>query len=272
MQIETLLGKSSVYKNTYDKTLLQPISRNLNRSTLNNLHAMHGFDIWNAYEVSWLNPKGKPEVAIAEFIFDANSPNIIESKSLKLYLNSFNNTKFLQLTDVQKTIQTDLCEYSSSNVLVKIYPLAEAQVRLANKLSGFNLDVLDIDIEKYDLDSSYLKNSSDEIIQEELCSNLLKSNCLVTNQPDWGSVYIKYEGPAICHQGLLRYIISFRDHQEFHEHCADRIFQDIFSICKPNSLTIKTFFTRRGGLDINSTRSSINIKPNEKNKIRLVRQ
>ncbi|STY30852.1 GTP cyclohydrolase [Legionella wadsworthii] len=210
-------------------------------------------------------------VAIAELLYDCSSPNIIESKSLKLYFNSFNNTRINNVETLKDTITKDLQERVGAEVVVKIYPLDAAnQHAVQPSLDGESLDHLDIECSEYLVDPSTL-TASDELVEESLFSNLLKSNCLVTNQPDWGSVQIIYKGKKINREGLLKYIISYRNHNEFHEQCIERIFIDIMNYCKPEKLTVYGRYTRRGGLDINPYRSTEKTSFAGKN-LRLVRQ
>ncbi|HHT00330.1 MAG TPA: NADPH-dependent 7-cyano-7-deazaguanine reductase QueF [Thiomicrospira sp.] len=252
------LGQSTAYCSQYDASLLFPIPRQENRTELNidsTKLPFEGLDIWTAYEVSWLNEKGKPIVAIADFAFPADSLCLIESKSFKLYLNSFNGTKFSSEEDVVATWIADLSKACGSEVSVDLRSL-EFEETLIGKLPGTNLDDLDIEVNHYQVNSNLLSVSGDEVVSETLNSHLLKSNCLVTGQPDWGSVVIRYEGAQIDHKKLLQYIISFREHNEFHEQCVERIFCDIQKVCKPQKLTVYARYVRRGGLDINPYRSN----------------
>lgn len=268
------LGKKSDYSATYDPTRLYPIARAGKREEIGinpkNL-PFFGFDCWNHYEVSWLNTKGKPEVAIAEIIYDCNSPMLIESKSLKLYFNSFNNTKYQDIHQLQNVIEADLSACIDAPVFVKITSLEKIKdSKLHHAFTGKCLDNLDVECSIYLVEPSFLTVSND-VVEETLYSDLLKSNCLVTNQPDWGSVQIIYKGKQINHEGLLKYIISFRNHNEFHEQCIERIFIDIKNYCKPEQLTVYGRYTRRGGLDINPYRSTESIDSSGKN-FRLIRQ
>lgn len=270
------LGKKSAYDFNYNPAKLFPISRQKNRETIgiySNELPFYGFDIWNHYEVSWLNDKGKPEVAIGEIIYSCTTPHIIESKSMKLYFNSFNNTAFKDVVTVQDTIKRDLEEkLNAGPVIVHLKPLTFImEEKLLPYLSGINLDALDIECSAYHTDPSFLITHS-VIVEETLCSNLLKSNCLVTGQPDWCSVQITYKGNKIDHAGLLRYIVSFRNNHEFHEQCIEKIFMHIMQCCSPIELTIYGRSTRRGGLDINSIRSTQPIDAKKIPNIRLCRQ
>ncbi|RUR16674.1 NADPH-dependent 7-cyano-7-deazaguanine reductase QueF [Legionella sp. km535] len=268
------LGKKSDYEAHYNADKLFPISREGKRLEIGinpEQLPFWGFDAWNHYEVSWLNSKGKPVVAVAEIVYDCHSPNIIESKSLKLYFNTFNNTRFDSIADVEHTIINDLSHSLKSDVHVRINQLGNPHTTgLQNAFNGESIDSLDISCSVYSVDPSFL-TVEEELVEEVLYSDLLKSNCLVTYQPDWGSVQIQYKGPKINREGLLRYIVSFRNHNEFHEQCIERIFVDIMAQCAPQELTVYGRYTRRGGLDINPYRSTIKPDLNAKN-IRLVRQ
>lgn len=251
------LGKKTTYISEYQRDLLFPIPRKAKRDEIDVPVRLpfKGVDIWNAYELSWLNAKGKPIVALGEFIFPCESPNIIESKSFKLYLNSFTNTPFDSVETVKKIIQKDLSEFAGSEVQVKILPIESFSGHQLKSFEGICLDNLDISCDHYQINPAYLKTEN-TIVSETVYSNVLKSNCLVTGQPDWGSVQIHYTGHRISHEGLLKYLVSFRNHNEFHEQCVERIFMDIMRECHPQQLTVYACYTRRGGLDINPFRST----------------
>jgi len=257
LKAKSPLGKASDYAMTYSPELLFSMSREPKRLEIgiDDTLPFFGFDIWNAYEVSWLNEKGKPIVAVATFTVPVNSPCIFESKSLKLYLNSCNNTRFKTLDEVTALIANDLSQATQANVRVELQDLQSATRNNVCLLPGKNIDHLDISTNVYEYHPDFLTTDND-IVTEELNSDLLKSNCLVTNQPDWGSVYIQYTGQQIQHKGLLKYIISMRNHNEFHEQCIERIFMDIKQYCKPEALTVYGRYTRRGGIDISPFRSS----------------
>lgn len=268
---ETLLGKPVKYESRYNKDLLQGVPRALNRKLLNiqedNL-PFCGEDLWNLYELSWLNMKGKPIVATAEVRFAVNSVNLIESKSFKLYLNSFNQTHFDCDEQVQQTLTKDLAEVAQGHVRVILRP------RMLNKIAELDavcIDNEDIDITTYQQDQTLLEDAitSDHIVSESLCSHLLKSNCPVTGQPDWASLLISYTGVQIKRAKLLQYLVSFRQHQEFHEQCIERIFSEIKNYCHPERLTVYARYTRRGGLDINPFRCDDETTASN---IRLIRQ
>ncbi|RJG04556.1 NADPH-dependent 7-cyano-7-deazaguanine reductase QueF [Noviherbaspirillum sedimenti] len=253
------LGKPATYRSEYDPSLLFPIARAEKRAELGIAGTLpfFGMDIWNAYEVSWLNARGKPQVAIATFSVPADSPNIIESKSFKLYLNSFNQTRLASPDALVALLRADLSSGFGAPVQVALtLPEAFGELRMG-ELSGLLLDRLDIEVTEYRPDPSLLSARHDEAdVEESLVSHLLKSNCLVTGQPDWGSVQIRYVGAQIDQEGLLRYLIGFREHNEFHEQCVERIFMDILRQCRPQKLSVYARYTRRGGLDINPWRSN----------------
>jgi len=258
MSHELLLGKPVLYPDQYDPSLLHPVPRALNRSHLP-LTALpfHGVDIWNGYELSWLNANGKPVVSLGEFRVPFDSPNLIESKSFKLYLNSFNGSRFADLNHVQAKMQHDLSVAAGAPVTAQLQPASESLLRPQWPGDGICLDEIDLVCDQYDLNPELLALASDPgSVRETLHSQLLKSNCPVTGQPDWATVVIRYHGAAIDHASLLRYIVSFRHHAEFHEHCIERIFCDLWQRCHPVSLTVFARYTRRGGLDINPYRSS----------------
>ena len=274
---EILLDKDVKYKDFYDNSLLFPIKRSLNRNKIITQPELpfNGYDLWNCYELSWLNLKGKPEVRILHFVISANSEYLIESKSIKLYLNSFNNTKFTNEIEVLGLITKDLSSVSGSSVEVSMHTLDYYQKQPLSLFEGTLLDEIDVEIFDYEVNSDLLKidfNSTDNVIEETLYSNLLKSNCLVTNQPDWASVQIKYKGRKINHASLLKYLISYRNHNGFHEDCIEHIFIDILENCNPQELTIYAKYTRRGGVDINPFRTNLNLQNTEIIKIRDIRQ
>ncbi len=270
------LGKKSPYENQYNAEKLFPIPRSIRRDELGLQGKLpfSGYDIWNHYEVSWLNPKGKPIVAIAEIIYSADSSCIIESKSMKLYFNSLNNTIFEDLKTVETTITRDLAtQLNASEIRVTITPIKDFKPQqLHARLEGYLLDDLDVICNHYHTDESTLFTESDHVVEEILCTDLLKSNCLVTNQPDWCSVQIQYKGKKINHEGLLKYIVSFRNDNEFHEQCIEKIFIHLLTHCKPEELTVYGRSTRRGGVDINSFRSTRRVSLESIPNIRLCRQ
>jgi 7-cyano-7-deazaguanine reductase len=267
---QSQLGKPAPYVDRYDASLLFPISRLPKRVELG-LHGavpFFGADLWSAFELSWLTPRGKPQVAIAHITVPCETPNIVESKSFKLYLNSFTNTSFASADEVRMRIRADVSEAvwrgapSQSSVGVRILMPDQFDHELVQELGGLSLDRLDIECTQYTPAPELLAAAFDEQpVEEVLTSNLLKSNCLVTGQPDWGSVQIHYSGPQIDQGGLLRYLVSFRNHNEFHEQCVERIFMDIWTRCNPVKLAVYARYTRRGGLDINPFRTSHPMSP-----------
>ena len=267
------LGKKTEYANQYDPSLLQPVPRSLNRDDLNlgEVLPFLGCDIWTLYELSWLNDKGLPQVAIGEVSIPATSANLIESKSFKLYLNSFNQTRFSCWDDVVKRLHDDLSACAGEAVDVTLRSVDDYTDSLIVTMNGECIDDQDIDIVSYEFDRNLLAGAANgEWVTESLHSHLLKSNCLITNQPDWGSVEIHYTGKQLDREALLRYLVSFREHNEFHEQCVERIFTDITQFCQPQSLTVYARYTRRGGLDINPYRSNISRQPNHNQ--RMARQ
>jgi 7-cyano-7-deazaguanine reductase len=254
------LGKSSEYIATYTPSLLFPIPRaakwaelGLTAQTL----PYKGVDFWNCYELSWLLPSGKPVVAIGEFSIPADSPNIIESKSFKLYLNSLNQTAFADRTQLQETLVKDLSAAAGKPVGVRIRSLSDIEGEGVASLSGVCVDELDVSISSYDRPQpELLRCNESRVVEERVHSHLLKSNCPVTSQPDWGSVVVEYRGAALDHASLLEYIVSFRQHSDFHEQCVERIFLDLQRLLKPEYLTVYARYVRRGGLDINPYRST----------------
>ena len=265
---QSQLGKASRYVDQYDASLLFPIARVGKRAEIGVTERtpFFGADMWTAFELSWLNLRGKPQVALAHFTIPCESTNIIESKSLKLYLNSFNNTRFADFDAVKTRLRADLTEavwhnaapgaaLSSIGVTVLGPDLFDREP--VHELDGLSLDRLDIDCTQYTPAPELLRATPNEQpVSEVLTSNLLKSNCLVTGQPDWASVQISYTGDQIEQGGLLQYLVSFRNHNEFHEQCVERIFMDIWTRCKPIKLAVYARYTRRGGLDINPFRTS----------------
>jgi len=256
---DLLLGKETQYVFTYDNSLIFPIARKGNRDRLNmpvkkvnGELPFFGQDVWTGYELSWLNLKGKPQVAIAEFIIPAESNNIVESKSFKLYLNSFNNTRLENIDQVKTRLQQDLSVGFGAEIVVNLFsvdafPLAKTRL-------GENIDGLDIEVEDFEPNASLLKVSKN-VDAQTLNSHLLKSNCPVTGQPDWATLVVQYKGSEIDKASLLKYIISYRNHDDFHEHCVEQIFCDLSQVGEFDELVVTARYTRRGGLDINPTRS-----------------
>jgi 7-cyano-7-deazaguanine reductase len=267
------LGKASEYIATYTPSLLYPIPRapkwaelGLTADTL----PYQGVDFWNCFELSWLLPSGKPVVAIGEFAIPADSPNIIESKSFKLYLNSLNQSVFATAAELQAVLEKDLSAAAGKAVGVRVRSLADVEAEGVSALPGQCIDELDVAISNYERPQpELLRCDSSRVVEESLHSHLLKSNCPVTGQPDWGTVVVSYKGPALDAASLLAYLVSFRQHADFHEQCVERIFLDLQRLLQPESLTVYARYVRRGGLDINPYRSLAAIKPDNR---RLVRQ
>lgn len=259
------LGKSTAYRDTYDASLLQGVPRSLNRDPLDlkaDALPFHGGDIWTLYELSWLNARGLPQVAVGHVELDYTSVNLVESKSFKLYLNSFNQTRFDSWEAVQRTLERDLSACAQGKVTVALYRIDELEGQPIAHFHGTCIDEQDIEIDNYQFDTAWLENAaSGKVVEETLVSHLLKSNCLITHQPDWGSVQIQYRGAKIDREKLLRYLVSFRNHNEFHEQCVERIFNDILQFCQPETLSVYARYTRRGGLDINPWRSNSDFVP-----------
>ncbi|MFN5349516.1 MAG: NADPH-dependent 7-cyano-7-deazaguanine reductase QueF [Polaromonas sp.] len=256
---QSRLGKAASYADQYDASLLFPMPRATKRQDIGVVDAapFFGADIWTAYELGWLNLRGKPQVALAHITVPCESPNIVESKSFKLYLNSFTNTRFADARDVRERIRADISAATGSGIGIKTIGPELFDREPIHEMDGLNLDRLDVECIHYTPTPELLFAEFDEpAVTQTLTSNLLKSNCLVTGQPDWGSVQIAYSGPAINQEGLLQYLVSYRNHNEFHEQCVERIFMDVWTRCKPIKLSVYARYTRRGGLDINPFRTS----------------
>jgi 7-cyano-7-deazaguanine reductase len=249
------LGREVPYPEHYDPTLLFPVPRAEGRAklALGATLPFTGVDVWNAYELSWLGPKGKPHVALAVITVPCESPAIVESKSFKLYLNSFSQTSLAGADAVREAIARDVSAACGSAVDVLLTPV-DRPVGVT-PMAGESLDALDVEIVDY-VPNPALLSASDRVVEESLVSDLLKSNCPVTGQPDWASVQVRYRGPKIDRAGLLAYIVSFREHSDFHEHCVERMFVDLLARCRPECLSVYARYTRRGGLDINPFRTS----------------
>jgi 7-cyano-7-deazaguanine reductase len=256
---QSQLGKVASYADHYDASLLFPMPRASKRRDIGvgDAAPFFGADMWTAYELGWLNLRGKPQVALAYITVPCESPNIVESKSFKLYLNSFTNTRFADARDVRERIRADISAATGSGIGIKTIGPELFDREPIHEMDGLNLDRLDVECIHYTPTPELLFAEFDEpAVTETLTSNLLKSNCLVTGQPDWGSVQIAYSGPAINQEGLLQYLVSYRNHNEFHEQCVERIFMDVWTRCKPIKLSVYARYTRRGGLDINPFRTS----------------
>ena len=259
------LGKASAYIDQYDASLLFPLPRETKRREIGITGQLPflGADLWTAFELSWLNLRGKPQVALAHFTVPCESTHIVESKSFKLYLNSFNNSRFASVDEVREHLRHDVSAAIwqggpvRATVGVRLLMPHQFDAEPVHELDGLSIDRLDVECTLYQPAPQLLRAALDEKpVQETLVSHLLKSNCLVTGQPDWGSVQIRYSGPQIDQAGLLQYIVSFRNHNEFHEQCVERIYTDIMARCKPAQLSVYARYTRRGGLDISPFRTS----------------
>jgi 7-cyano-7-deazaguanine reductase len=276
---DSLLGKPTPFADQYDASLLFPIARAVQREAIGVSGALpfFGADLWTAFELSWLNPRGKPQVALAHIMVPCESANLVESKSFKLYLGSFSNTRLADADTVRERIRSDINEAVwrggpvQSSVAVRLLLPAMFDREPVHELDGLSLDRLDVECSRYTPAPELLAAAFDEQpVTEVLTSNLLKSNCPVTGQPDWAGVQISYSGPQIEQGGLLQYLVSFRNHSGFHEHCVERIFMDLWTRCRPTQLAVYARYTRRGGLDINPFRTSYPCKlpPN----VRIARQ
>ena len=258
----SVLGKPVCYTTEYDPSLLFLIPRQIKRDEIGLIGDLPfmGADIWNAYEISWLNQRGKPQVAIATFIVPADTPNIIESKSFKLYLNSYNQTRLASHEVLVAQLCADVSAAVGGHVQVRLTLPDDFGALAMGELEGELLDRLDIEVDSYTPNPALLQlNTETEIVTQTYLSHLLKSNCLVTGQPDWATVQIHYVGASINAEGLLRYLIGFRNHNEFHEQCVERIFMDILHYCRPMKLSVYARYTRRGGLDINPWRTNFSV-------------
>lgn len=270
---ENPLGTQVGHPQQYAPEVLYPIPRWASRSLLDidKKVLMYGLDHWQAYELSWLNADKKPQVAIAEFFFNSDSENIIESKSLKLYLNSLNHESYPNVDVLKSLIEKDLSRVSRSEVKVNIYFLADIDEAWSPARAGRSIDSLGVVCNAMEVEPGLLSVDGVDVDDEQLHSDLFRSNCPVTGQPDWASFELRYTGKKINESGLLQYLISYRSHQGYHEECAERIFRDIMLACQPSELRIGMNFLRRGGLDINVYRSTVPVTSDSVNK-RLVRQ
>lgn len=263
------LGKQVNYRYTYSADILEAVPRRISRDQIGLSEPLpfSGVDLWTGYELSWLNNKGKPQIAILQCEVPFDSPNLIESKSFKLYLNGFNQHRIESAEYLRTMLIDDLSACAGKPVKLRLYQPAQFSELQLGELMGDSIDELDIEVDQYELQPDYLFTRENKI-KETLTSNLLKSNCLITDQPDWGSVQIRYEGNQIDHEGLLKYLISFRLHNEFHEQCVERIYTDILNHCRPEKLSVLARYTRRGGLDINPFRSNFEVLGSDKRNAR----
>lgn len=254
MSIE--LGKTADYSGVYNPDLLEPFARSLARDLLDQYPSEYGLDIWTAYELSWLSADGLPRVAIAEFFFDPSSDRIVESKSFKYYLNSFNQTVFESTGKLVDCLKSDLSSASGKPVDVKFYELNDSFP--IERIPGECLDNLPIKVSEYAPNAGLLRIHAESLQVEKEClySHLLKSNCPVTGQPDWATVWFCYSGSKVERASLLEYVVSYRDHQGFHENCVEQMYVDFQQKLRPSYLEVYARYTRRGGLDINPYRCS----------------
>ena len=252
------LGRETDHPHKYAPEVLCPISRQETRAALGLTDELpfNGVDIWNAWELTWLGPGDLPRVATAEIHVPADSPNIVESKSFKLYLNSFAMSSFASETIVAETIARDLSPCVGAPVKVSVLPVSGTEARQSTRLAGTSLDELEVACTDWEVNADLLQADPSCTVAEDLHSHLLRSLCPVTAQPDIGSLQISYRGPRIDHAGLLRYIVSFREHNDFHEACIERMFVDLLERCACEYLTIYARYQRRGGIDINPLRSN----------------
>lgn len=262
---ETLLGAHSEFPQQYDPGILTSIPRSHFRDEYGitgkqGRLPFYGADIWNAYELSWLDGKGKPRVATGRIIFPCEAPNLVESKSLKLYLGSMNQEAFENMEQVTATMAKDLSQAAGDQVEVYLYALDDIRRYMPEFPGGHCLDELDVAVDAYHPAPEHLvQDESGRLVDEVVFTDLFRAICPVTGQPDWATVTTCYRGKQISHEGLLRYLVSFRQHGDFHENCVERVFMDITRRCKPRALTVEANFLRRGGLDINPVRSTVNI-------------
>ena len=252
-----LLGKHTPVVDEYSPQLLYPIPRSEGRNRLGLTAPLPftGVDLWHAYEMSWLDVTGKPVVRVGRFTIPANSLNMVESKSFKLYLNSLNNTRFVDEDKARSVIVGDISAVTGSEVTLELFE-ADALSLVGAELDGVCLDELSISATTEAPGAQLLRVSEAQVQEERVYSHLLRSLCPVTGQPDWATVWIHYRGAALEHRALLQYIVAYRQHQEFHEQCVERMFNDIYTRIVPDFLHIQAFYTRRGGLDINPLRST----------------
>ncbi len=264
------LGQDTAYPSQYEPDVLFAIVRSESRGRWGPGELpFHGTDIWNAWDLTWLGPGGTPVVATAEISIPANSENLIESKSLKLYLGSFAMSRFAGATAVAEVLIADLGDCAGGEVEVRVSDITETDANIVSRLPGICLDDLSVDCDSFEVDAALLKSDPTTLIEEDLHTHLLRSLCPVTAQPDIGSLAIHYRGPRIDPESLLRYVVSYREHNDFHEACIERMFMDILDRCKPEKLSVYARYQRRGGIDINPFRSNFEDTPRN---MRLWRQ
>lgn len=252
------LGQATAHPDQYSPDLLYAIARIDARKALGLASELpfHGTDIWNAWELTWLDNRGLPQVATAEISVSADSANLVESKSLKLYLGSFAMTRFESAADLAAVITRDLTACAGADVYVVIHGPSAPDVAVVARMPGHCIDGLSVSCDAYEVTPDFLSADTSELVAEDLHSDLLRSLCPVTSQPDIGSILISYRGPRIDREGLLRYIVSYRQHQDFHEACVERMFLDIRERCGAEQLSVYARYQRRGGIDINPFRSN----------------
>jgi 7-cyano-7-deazaguanine reductase len=256
------LGRATDYPDRYDPALLFPIERAAQREAIG-LHGalpFGGVDLWTAYEISWLDARGKPEVAIGEFRVPCDSPALVESKSLKLYIGSFAQEPAGTIDDLARRIEVDLSRACGASVAVALASVDRSRAGVLAELPGDSIDAIAIATDAYEPDAAALSAAGPEG-EETLRSALFRSRCPVTGQPDCGDVMLRYRGRRIDRAGLLRYLVSYRRHAAFHENCVERMFVDILQRCAPQALTVYARFMRRGGIDINPFRSNFERDP-----------
>ncbi len=265
------LGRETGYPDKYAPEALYAIPRASSRAALGIAEPMPfaGVDIWNAWDLTWLGSGGRPAVATARIVVPADSPNLIESKSLKLYLGSFSMHRFVSLDAVAETMRTDLSACAETDVTVRVTPLLASEARRVSRLAGTCIDYEFVDCSDDDVNADHLRADKGLLVREDLHTHLLRSLCPVTSQPDIGSLQISYSGPEIDRAGLLQYVVSFRQHEDFHESCVERMFVEILERCEPESLSVYALYQRRGGIDINPFRSNATESPHY---LRLWRQ
>ena len=256
---DSALGQETNYPTQYDPSILFPIARAEGRAALGVSAPdaiSHGVDVWHVFELSWLDASGKPMVGIGRITVPAYSPNLIESKSLKLYFNSLNFKHFAHEAVLMELVIEDLSKAAGTNIQFELLNVDDLATHLPQ---GVCIDALDMTVSPAPNEPDVNLLALDILnvnVEETLYSNLLRSNCPVTGQPDWGTIFIRYRGAKLCHASVLTYLISYRKHSGFHEQCVEQIFADIWQFLKPESLAVHAQYTRRGGLDINPCRSS----------------
>lgn len=266
------LGKKTVYNDQYDPIVLYAVNRDQDRNAIG-IDAQdlpfQGVDIYNFFDLTWLNSKNIPEYGMLSLYVSCESPNIVEAKSLKLFLLSFANSQFQSINDILTTLEQDLANAFGTKIRVSLANVLSDFMHIESRFTGINLDNLEINCVDKEINPDLLKSDPTQSANEQLCTDLLKFGCPVTGKPNWGSVRITYNGPKIDQASLLQYIISYRNYKGLQEQCIERIFNDILKHCKPEKLTVEGRYTRRGGLDINPVRTNVDYNPPN---MRLFRQ